>query len=258
MPTNRPRCLDSGHVVRAGHVAGREDQAGDDRQARRPDRPGRRPGRRRCSACRRLFYGPYFCAEQETKWYDLTERIPDGPTTKLMQELAKKHKMVMVVPMYEEDLPGVYYNAAAVIDADGRVPRQVPQDPHPALQPGLLGKVLLPARQPRLPGVRHQGRQGRRLHLLRPPLPRGRPLPGAGRRGDRVQPVGHGRGPERVPVEARATGPRRGEPVLRRRDQSPRLGRALADRRVLRPELLLSTPAASSSPRATSGPRTTS
>ena len=28
-----------------------------------------------------LFYGPYFCAEQETQWYHLTERVPDGPTT---------------------------------------------------------------------------------------------------------------------------------------------------------------------------------
>jgi N-carbamoylputrescine amidase len=65
-----------------------------------------------------LFYGPYFCAEQEIKWYDLTEPIP-GPTTKLMQDLAKQHEMVMVVPMYEEDLPGVYYNSAAVIDATG-------------------------------------------------------------------------------------------------------------------------------------------
>jgi N-carbamoylputrescine amidase len=66
-----------------------------------------------------LFYGPYFCAEQETKWYDLVEKIPDGPTTKLMCELAKKHNMVMVVPIYEEDMPGVYYNTASVIDADG-------------------------------------------------------------------------------------------------------------------------------------------
>ena len=32
-----------------------------------------------------IFYGPYFCAEQETKWYDLTERVPDGPTTQLMR-----------------------------------------------------------------------------------------------------------------------------------------------------------------------------
>jgi N-carbamoylputrescine amidase len=67
-----------------------------------------------------LFYGPYFCAEQETKWYALTERIPDGPTTKLMSERAKKHGLVMVVPIYEEDLPGIYYNSAAVIDADGK------------------------------------------------------------------------------------------------------------------------------------------
>jgi beta-ureidopropionase len=66
-----------------------------------------------------LFYGPYFCAEQDPKWYDITERIPDGPTTKLMQELAKKHNMVIVVPMYEEDNTGVYYNTASVIDADG-------------------------------------------------------------------------------------------------------------------------------------------
>ncbi|MHC4091394.1 MAG: nitrilase-related carbon-nitrogen hydrolase [Planctomycetota bacterium] len=66
-----------------------------------------------------LFYGPYFCAEQDAKWYGLVERIPDGPTTRLMCELARKHGMVMVVPIYEEDLTGVYYNTAAVIDADG-------------------------------------------------------------------------------------------------------------------------------------------
>jgi N-carbamoylputrescine amidase len=66
-----------------------------------------------------LFYGPYFCCEQDAKWYGMVEQIPDGPTTKLMCELAKKHDMVIVAPIYEEDLPGVYYNAAAVIDADG-------------------------------------------------------------------------------------------------------------------------------------------
>src|ERR1039458_3426501 len=38
-----------------------------------------------------LFYGPYFCAEQNVRWYDLTERVPDGPTTQLMQKIAAKH-----------------------------------------------------------------------------------------------------------------------------------------------------------------------
>ncbi|RME80765.1 MAG: acyltransferase [Planctomycetota bacterium] len=67
-----------------------------------------------------LFYGPYFCAEQDIKWYQLTEKIPEGPTTKRMQELAKKHGIVLVVPMYEEDITGVYYNTAAVIDGEGK------------------------------------------------------------------------------------------------------------------------------------------
>src|ERR1051326_8563025 len=66
-----------------------------------------------------LFYGPYFPAEQNPHWYDLVERIPDGPTTRLMQEIARRHQMAMVVPIYEEEMAGVYYNTAAVIDADG-------------------------------------------------------------------------------------------------------------------------------------------
>ncbi|HWE91540.1 MAG TPA: nitrilase-related carbon-nitrogen hydrolase [Pseudonocardiaceae bacterium] len=66
-----------------------------------------------------LFYGPYFCQVQDADHYSYTEPIPDGPTTKLMSELARQHGVVLVVPMYEEEQPGVYYNTAAVIDADG-------------------------------------------------------------------------------------------------------------------------------------------
>lgn len=66
-----------------------------------------------------VFTQPYFCPSQDAKWYAAAEAIPGGPTVELMQECAKKHKMVIVVPIYEEEMPGVYYNAAAVIDADG-------------------------------------------------------------------------------------------------------------------------------------------
>jgi len=66
-----------------------------------------------------VFTQPYFCPSQDGKWYGAAEAIPDGPTVKLMQELAKKHAMVIVVPIYEEEITGVYYNCAAVIDADG-------------------------------------------------------------------------------------------------------------------------------------------
>jgi N-carbamoylputrescine amidase len=66
-----------------------------------------------------LFYGPYFCQVQDADYYSYTEQIPDGPTTRLMQEVAREHGVVLVVPMYEEEQPGVLYNTAAVIDADG-------------------------------------------------------------------------------------------------------------------------------------------
>ncbi len=66
-----------------------------------------------------IFTGPYFCPSQDSKWYDLAEEIPNGPTTQLMMEYAKKYNMVIVVPIYEKEMTGVYYNTAAVIDADG-------------------------------------------------------------------------------------------------------------------------------------------
>jgi len=66
-----------------------------------------------------LFCGPYFCQVQDTEYYSYTEAIPDGPTTKRFQELAEKHGMVLILPMYEEDKPGILYNTAAVIDAGG-------------------------------------------------------------------------------------------------------------------------------------------
>jgi N-carbamoylputrescine amidase len=67
-----------------------------------------------------VFNQPYFCPSQDVKWYAAVEKIPDGPTTRLMQELARKYSMVIVVPIYEEHLTGIYYNTAAVIDADGK------------------------------------------------------------------------------------------------------------------------------------------
>src|SRR5260221_1178364 len=65
-----------------------------------------------------LFYGPYFCAEQQSKWYGLTEPVPGGPTLARMQKLAKKYSMVLVVPVHEVRMAGVYLNTAAVFDAD--------------------------------------------------------------------------------------------------------------------------------------------
>ncbi len=65
-----------------------------------------------------IFNGPYFCPSQDARWYDAAEPVP-GPTTAALAEFAKRYQMVIVVPIYEREQAGVYYNTAAVIDADG-------------------------------------------------------------------------------------------------------------------------------------------
>lgn len=87
-----------------------------------------------------IFTTPYFCAEQTTRWYDAVERIPDGPTVKFMQDVAKQHGMVLVVPIYEEEQTGVYYNSAAVIDADGTYLGKYRKTHIPHVAPGFWEK----------------------------------------------------------------------------------------------------------------------
>lgn len=87
-----------------------------------------------------LFYGPYFCAEQDRKWYALAERVPDGPTIRLMREQARRLGVVLVAPVYEEEQPGVYYNAAAVIDADGAYLGKYRKNHLPHCEPGFWEK----------------------------------------------------------------------------------------------------------------------
>jgi beta-ureidopropionase len=66
-----------------------------------------------------LFYGPYFCQVQDDQFYSYAEAVPEGPTVQQFCEVAQRLKMVMILPVYEEEQPGVLYNTAAVIDADG-------------------------------------------------------------------------------------------------------------------------------------------
>jgi beta-ureidopropionase len=87
-----------------------------------------------------VFTMPYFCAEQQTRWYEAVEKIPDGPTVKQMQEVAKQHGMVLIVPIYEEDIAGIYYNTAAVIDADGKYLGKYRKNHIPHVAPGFWEK----------------------------------------------------------------------------------------------------------------------
>jgi len=65
-----------------------------------------------------IFHGPYFCAEQDIKWYAAAEKVP-GPITERLTPYAKKYHMVLLLPIFEMEQEGVYYNCTAVIDADG-------------------------------------------------------------------------------------------------------------------------------------------
>ena len=87
-----------------------------------------------------IFYGPYFCAEQTTKWYDMTEPVPDGPTIRLMQHEARRHHLALIVPIYEREQEGVYYNTAAVIHNDGTYLGKYRKTHIPHVAPGFWEK----------------------------------------------------------------------------------------------------------------------
>lgn len=87
-----------------------------------------------------LFYGPYFCAEQSSKWYDLTEAIPEGSTIKRMQALAQECQTAIIVPIYEVDGEGIFYNTAAVINRDGRYLGKYRKTHIPQAAPGFWEK----------------------------------------------------------------------------------------------------------------------
>ena len=87
-----------------------------------------------------IFTTPYFCAEQQTRWYEAVEKVPDGKTVQMMQSVAKEHGMVLIVPIYEEEISGVYYNTAAVIDADGKYLGKYRKTHIPHVAPGFWEK----------------------------------------------------------------------------------------------------------------------
>src|SRR5437899_4759868 len=87
-----------------------------------------------------IFYGPYFCAEQQTRWYDFTEPVPGGSTIRLMQDVARSHKIALIVPIYEREQEGIYYNTAAVIAPDGTYLGKYRKTHIPHVAPGFWEK----------------------------------------------------------------------------------------------------------------------
>ena len=80
-----------------------------------------------------LFHAPYFCKALRQEYFNRAEPVP-GPTTEALSAVARELAVVLVVPLYEHEAPGLYRNSAVVIDADGTVlgkyrKMHIPQDP---------------------------------------------------------------------------------------------------------------------------------
>ena len=186
-----------------------------------------------------IFYGPYFCAEQQTRWYDFTEPVPGGETIQLLQKLARELHVVLIVPVYEVEQEGVYYNTAAVIHNDGSYLGKYRKTHIPHVAPGFWEKFYFKPGNLGYPvfdlgfakiGVyicydRHFPEGARALGLNGAEIV--------------FNPSATVAGPERISLEARAAGARRRQRLLHRRHQSRRRRGALEHRRILRPELLL-------------------
>ncbi|HEY5231071.1 MAG TPA: nitrilase-related carbon-nitrogen hydrolase, partial [Galbitalea sp.] len=67
-----------------------------------------------------LFYGPYFGITEDKKYYRYAEPST-GPIVTKFAALAKELGVVMILPIYEEDITGVYYNTAVIVESDGTV-----------------------------------------------------------------------------------------------------------------------------------------
>jgi N-carbamoylputrescine amidase len=87
-----------------------------------------------------LFYGPYFCAEQDIRWYELTERVPDGPTTKAHAEGCGQTRHGNGGSGLRRANAGLYFNTAAVIDADGGYLGKYRKHHIPHVHPGFWEK----------------------------------------------------------------------------------------------------------------------
>lgn len=94
-----------------------------------------------------LFHTHWFPADINSIHFQLAESIP-GPTTDVFSALALQNQIVIILPMFEKDAHGLYFNTAVIIDTGGQILGKyrkvhIPQIPlweeKAYFQPGDLG-----------------------------------------------------------------------------------------------------------------------
>ena len=81
-----------------------------------------------------LYRTKYFPQEEKKDFSALAELIP-GESTNLFSKLAKKHRIVIVAPLFEKAKNGKFYNTAVVVGSNGQIlgsyrKAHIPQDPY--------------------------------------------------------------------------------------------------------------------------------
>ncbi len=80
-----------------------------------------------------LHNGLYFCQEENADVFDQAEEIP-GASTAFYGALAREHKVVLVLSLFERRMVGLYHNTAVVLEQDGSIAgiyrkMHIPDDP---------------------------------------------------------------------------------------------------------------------------------
>ncbi len=80
-----------------------------------------------------LFRSRYFPQVEDSRHFKLAESIP-GPTTQLLSETARKHRVALAASLFEKRTEGIYHNTAVVFDNDGTLlgkyrKMHIPDDP---------------------------------------------------------------------------------------------------------------------------------
>jgi len=60
-----------------------------------------------------------FCTREKQPWCEFAESAENGPSTKFLQELAKKYNMVIISPILERDASERIWNTAVIISNSG-------------------------------------------------------------------------------------------------------------------------------------------
>ena len=181
-----------------------------------------------------VFNQPYFCPGQDPKWYAAAEPIPDGPTTRLMCERARRHGMVIVVPIYEQAMTGGLLQHRRGHRRGRDVSRQVPARPTSRRS---RASTRSSSSSRAIPGGRLFDTAYCKLGVYicyDRHFPEGLAGARAERGGVHREPIGHGGRAEPVSVEARAARRRGRQRCVHRRHQPSRRRVAVEHRPVLR------------------------